>query len=80
MKIFKIIGAILFTASLLLLNTVAFAQNSGGTMVFLVKPETPTMAGYVSTSGPIGLLGPNIYNGLFDYDNDGKMIPVLAES
>jgi len=80
MKLLKIIGAILFTASLLLLNTVAFAQKSGGTMVFLVQPEPPTMAGYVSTSGPIGLLGPKIYDGLFDYDNDGKMIPVLAES
>ena len=38
------------------------------------------MAGYVSTSGPIGLLGPKIYDGLVDYDNDGKMVPMLAES
>ena len=23
---------------------------------------------------------PKVYEGLFDYDNDGKMIPILAES
>ena len=56
------------------------AQQAGGSLVFLVQPEPPTMAGYVSTSGPIGLLGPKIYDGLVDYDNDGKMVPMLAES
>ena len=58
----------------------AHAEKAGGNMVFLVQPEPPTMAGYVSTSGPIGLLAPKIYEGLFDYANDGTMIPVLAES
>ena len=80
MKMLKIIGAILFTASLLIMNTSLYAQKSGGTMVFLVQPEPPSMAGYVTTSGPIGLLAPKIYEGLFDYDNDGNIIPVLAES
>ena len=23
---------------------------------------------------------PKVYEGLFDYDNDGKMVPILAES
>ena len=32
----------------------AHAQNSGGTLSFLVQPEPPTLASYVSTSGPIG--------------------------
>ena len=79
MKIINLLStAVLIT--LLSLFGVAHAQKSGGTMVFLVQPEPPTMAGYVSTSGPIGLLAPKIYEGLFDYDNSGKMIPVLAES
>ena len=81
-KIMRIIN-LLSTAvlvSLLSLFGIAHAQKSGGTMVFLVQPEPPTMAGYVSTSGPIGLLAPKIYEGLFDYDTAGKMIPVLAES
>ena len=79
MKIINLLStAVLVT--LLSLFGVAHAQKSGGTMVFLVQPEPPTMAGYVSTSGPIGLLAPKIYEGLFDYDTAGKMIPVLAES
>ncbi len=79
MKIMKIFSAVL-TALFVLVGFSVQAEKSGGTMVFLVQPEPPTMAGYVSTSGPIGLLAPKIYEGLFDYDNDGKMIPVLAES
>ncbi len=58
----------------------ALAQKAGGTLVYLVQPEPPSLASYVSTSGPIGLVAPKIYEGLFDYDNDGKIIPVLAES
>ncbi|NBR40366.1 MAG: ABC transporter substrate-binding protein, partial [Alphaproteobacteria bacterium] len=56
------------------------AQEAGGTLAFLVQPEPPTLASYVSTSGPIGLVMPKVYEGLFDYDNDGKMVPMLAES
>ena len=67
-------------ASLLLSAFSAQAQKAGGTLVFLVQPEPPSLAPYVSTSGPIGLVAPKIYEGLFDYDNDGKMVPVLAES
>ena len=80
MRISKFFAALFIAASMCFVGFAAHAQKSGGTMVFLVQPEPPTMAGYVSTSGPIGLLGPKIYDGLFDYDNDGKMIPVLAES
>jgi peptide/nickel transport system substrate-binding protein len=58
----------------------AKAQEAGGTLAFLVQPEPPTLASYVSTSGPIGLVMPKVYEGLFDYDNDGKMVPMLAES
>ena len=70
----------LLAISTLLSVTSASAQNSGGTLVFIVQPEPPSLASYVSTSGPIGLVAPKIYEGLFDYDNDGKIVPVLAES
>lgn len=58
----------------------AQAQKAGGTLVYIVQPEPPTLASYVSTSGPIGLVAPKIYEGLFDYDNDLNIIPVLAET
>ena len=80
MKLPKFMNAVIMTAAITMGGSAVQAQQAGGSMVFLVQPEPPTMAGYVSTSGPIGLLGPKIYDGLFDYDNDGKMVPVLAES
>lgn len=54
------------------------AQTSGGTLVKIVQPEPPSLASYLSTSGPIGLVAPKIYDGLFDYDNDLNMVPALA--
>jgi peptide/nickel transport system substrate-binding protein len=80
MKVNTLVKFALATAVITFSGAVAHAQQAGGSLVFLVQPEPPTMAGYVSTSGPIGLLGPKIYDGLFDYDNDGQMVPVLAES
>ena len=38
------------------------------------------MASYLSTSGPIGLVAPKIYDGLLDFDNDLNIVPQLAES
>jgi peptide/nickel transport system substrate-binding protein len=58
----------------------ALAQKYGGTMVKIVQPEPPSLASYLSTSGPIGLIAPKIYDGLFDYDNDLNMVPALATS
>src|SRR6056297_2960544 len=58
----------------------ADAQKAGGTMVYIVQPEPPSMASFLSTSGPIGLVAPKIYDGLFDYDNDLNIVPALAES
>ena len=55
----------------------AQAQKAGGTLVYIVQPEPPTLAGYVSTSGPIGLVAPKIYEGLFDYDNGLTFVKVL---
>lgn len=80
MNLMKFLSGAFLAAGLTLSSFAVQAEKSGGTLVFLVQPEPPTMAGYISTSGPIGLLAPKIYEGLFDYANDGKMIPVLAES
>ena len=46
----------LFTVlvGLLCVSTTAEAQKRGGTLVMLVQPEPPTLASYISTSGPIG--------------------------
>lgn len=58
----------------------ANAEKAGGTMVYIVQPEPPSLASFLSTSGPIGLVAPKIYDGLFDYDNDLNIVPSLAES
>ncbi|MBY8974706.1 ABC transporter substrate-binding protein [Rhodobacteraceae bacterium NNCM2] len=58
----------------------AQAQEAGGTFVYIVQPEPPSLASYLSTSGPIGLVAPKIYDGLFDYDIDLNIVPALAES
>ena len=66
-------------AGALVLGAVAAqAQKSGGTFVYIVQPEPPSLASYLSTSGPIGLVAPKIYDGLFDYDNDLNIVPALA--
>lgn len=75
-----VLGGALVALALSFGGSSAIAQKAGGTLVYLVQPEPPSLASYVSTSGPIGLVAPKIYEGLFDYDNDGKIIPVLAES
>lgn len=75
----KIIKGIMLS-TVLLSSFAVHAAKSGGTLVYLVQPEPPSLASYLSTSGPIGLVAPKIYEGLFDYDNDLNLIPVLAES
>jgi peptide/nickel transport system substrate-binding protein len=80
MKIKSIAHAVIMTAGLVFGGMPSQAQQAGGSLVFLVQPEPPTMAGYISTSGPIGLLAPKIYESLFDYDNAGKIVPILAET
>jgi peptide/nickel transport system substrate-binding protein len=76
----NIFKGFLVAIALMMSSFAAKAQEAGGTLAFLVQPEPPTLASYVSTSGPIGLVMPKVYEGLFDYDNDGKMVPMLAES
>src|SRR6266542_3302950 len=58
----------------------AAAQKRGGTLVMLVQPEPPTLASYLSTSGPIGQVTSKIYDGLLEYDFGLKPMPGLAES
>lgn len=66
--------------SLLLTSKLATAQDAGGNLVYIVQPEPPSLAPYLSTSGPIGLVAPKIYQGLLDYDLDLNIVPELAES
>ena len=56
------------------------AQKPGGTLVMLVQPEPPTLAAYLSTSGPIGQVSSKVYEGLLEYDFSLKPIPGLAQS
>ena len=74
------ISLVLGAIALVLSSLGAFAQKHGGTLVMLVQPEPPSLASYLSTSGPIGLMAPKIYDGLLDYDKDLKAVPSLAES
>ena len=74
------LGGVVTAASIALSGLTAHAQTAGGTLVMLVQPEPPSLASYISTSGPIGLVAPKIYDGLLDYDKDLKGVPSLAES
>ncbi len=67
-------------AATIAVSTQAVGQTAGGTMVMLAQPEPPSLAPYLSTSGPIGLVAPKIYNGLLDYDLDLNPVGELAES
>ncbi|MDH3661038.1 MAG: ABC transporter substrate-binding protein, partial [Alphaproteobacteria bacterium] len=67
-------------AAALMTSGAASAQTAGGTLVFIAQPEPPSLASYLSTSGPIGLVAPKIYDGLLDYDKDLNPVPALAES
>lgn len=67
-------------AGLLQMPDAASAQKRGGTLVMLVQPEPPTLASYLSTSGPIGQVATKVYEGLLEYDFNLKPIPGLAEA
>lgn len=58
----------------------ALAQKRGGTLVQITQPEPPTLASYISTSGPIGQVTAKIFDGLLEYGFDLKPRPSLAES
>ncbi|HEY2994504.1 MAG TPA: ABC transporter substrate-binding protein [Methylomirabilota bacterium] len=58
----------------------AAAQKRGGTLVMLVQPEPPTLACYLSTSGPIGQVSSKVYEGLLEYDFSLKPLPGLAQA
>jgi peptide/nickel transport system substrate-binding protein len=60
--------------------TPACAQQRGGTLVMIVQPEPPTLASYISTSGPIGQVATKMFDGLVEYDFNLKPQPSLAES
>ena len=80
MKLNRWFGGALVAAAVMTGGFAAQAQKAGGTLVFIAQPEPPSLASYLSTSGPIGLVAPKIYDGLLDYDNDLNPVPALAES
>ena len=47
----------------------------GGNLVMVVQPEPPTLASYISTSGPIGQVTAKVYDGLLEYDFDLQADP-----
>jgi peptide/nickel transport system substrate-binding protein len=51
----------------------------GGTMVFVVQPEPPTLALYQSTSSPVEQVATKVYEGLLEIDEKLQPIPGLAE-
>lgn len=70
----------LLAGAFLVASGAAFAQKRGGTLVQITQPEPPTLASYISTSGPIGQVTAKIYDGLLEYDFNLKPQPALAES
>ena len=76
----QFIGGTAVAATMALGAFAPAVAQSGGTLVMLVQPEPPSLASYLSTSGPIGLVAPKVYEGLLDYDADLQAIPSLAES
>ncbi|MEM7670960.1 MAG: ABC transporter substrate-binding protein [Pseudomonadota bacterium] len=76
----SLISAATCAVAIALGSPAAIAQEAGGTLVYIVQPEPPSLASYLSTSGPIGLVAPKIYEGLFDYDKELNIVPSLAES
>lgn len=76
-----IVGLILLLGALAVPARTAEAQQKrGGTLVMLVQPEPPTLASYLSTSGPIAQVSAKVYDGLLEYDFNLNPLPSLAES
>jgi len=74
------LAAALLAAALCAAPELALAQKRGGTLVQITQPEPPTLASYLSTSGPIGQVTAKVYDGLLEYGFDMKPQPSLAES
>ena len=58
----------------------ASGPQQGGTLSMLVQPEVPTLAGYLSTSMPVGQTASKVYDGLLEYNFDLSPRACLAES
>ena len=75
----KLLTTILFAGSCLLGGVAAQADKSGNA-VFSCSAGPPNSCFVcinIRTNWPGDA---KVYEGLFDYDNDGKMVPILAES
>ncbi|PYM47494.1 MAG: hypothetical protein DME16_12710 [Candidatus Rokuibacteriota bacterium] len=81
LRMVVIMGIALFTGLPAAPSREAEAQpKRGGTLVMLVQPEPPTLASYLSTSGPIGQVTAKVYDGLLEYDFNLNPVASLAES
>jgi peptide/nickel transport system substrate-binding protein len=74
------VSLLVFLAGMLLIPQTVSAQKQGGTLVMIVQPDVPTLASYMGTSAPIGMVTAKIYDGLAEYDFNLRPIPGLAES
>jgi peptide/nickel transport system substrate-binding protein len=74
------IGGLPFNAAWAAGESAGGKPKKGGTLVMDVQPEPPTLASYISTSGPIGEVSSKVYDGLCEYDFNLKPIPSLATS
>jgi len=74
------LSAAFIVATAALLAPAAAVEKKGGTMVMIVQPEPPTLASYLSTSGPIGQVAAKVYDGLLEYDLKMQPQPSLAKS
>ncbi|MEM7225875.1 MAG: ABC transporter substrate-binding protein [Pseudomonadota bacterium] len=80
MRLMKLSGQLSAAVLALGVATAQPAWADGGTMVMLVQPEPPSLASYLSTSGPIGMVTSKVFDGLLEYDLDLQPQPSLAES
>src|SRR3954463_8207398 len=76
----NVLSITLLAAALYAVPLQAQTPKRGGTLVQLTQPEPPTLASYISTSGPIGQVTAKIYDGLLEYGFDMKPQASLAES
>ncbi|MGK9286794.1 ABC transporter substrate-binding protein [Sinorhizobium meliloti] len=54
------------------------AAQNGGTMVFVVQPEPPSLALYASSSSPVEQITTKVYEGLLEIDTELQPVPGLA--
>jgi peptide/nickel transport system substrate-binding protein len=57
-----------------------YAQQAGGTLVWLVHPEPADLGVHASVAPEVAQIAAKIYDGLIEYGSDLEPLPALAES